>query len=78
MAKQSKANVVPMNAIPETLFGEAACRFADELGIPVATYALRGERPMTTADARTFLAKGKADGGDFSSAVWLVTSYRMM
>jgi hypothetical protein len=75
--KRTAAKMPLLNAIPETMFGEAACKFADEIGIPVSTYALRGERPMTTTGARAYLAKGKADGYDFASGVWVVTAYRI-
>lgn len=76
-AKSSKPRPIPFDAVPVTLFGEAACALADELGLPVSTYALRGERLLSTADARAYLAKGRADGRDFSSGVWLVTAYRL-
>ncbi len=66
-----------MTAIPTTLFGEAACVFADALGIDVETHSLRGGRPISTEAARTYLAKGAADGYDFSSGIWLITSYTL-
>lgn len=74
-----KARIVPVPfaAVPVTLHGEAACVLADKLGMPVSTYALRGERPMTTVDARTYLAKGAAQGMRFDSGVWLVTAYNL-
>ena len=77
MAKRTATRSIPFTAIPETLFGEAACKFADAHGFDVATHALRGERALSTADARTFLAKGKADGLDYSSAIWIITAYRL-
>lgn len=75
--KRSCTVQVPFAAVPVTLFGEAACALADDLGIPVSTYALRGERAMSTADARAYLAKGTAQGMRFDSGVWLVTAYRL-
>jgi len=66
---------VPMLAVPNTLRGEAACAFADELGTTVDTHALRGARPLSTEAARAFLASGSAQGHDFSSAIWIITSY---
>lgn len=77
MAKRTAPRKMPLTAIPETLFGEAACAFADAHGFDVATYSLKGERFMSTADARAFMAKGRADGLDYSSAIWIVLSHRL-
>lgn len=62
---------MPFAAMPVSLFGEAACAMADALGATVETYSLKGGRPMSTADARAFLAAGT--GRD--SAVWLVMAH---
>jgi hypothetical protein len=72
---QQKRHQMPLTAIPNTLYGEAACRFADEIGFDVSTHALRGERTITTSQAREFLDKGKSDGYDYSSAVWIVMCF---
>ncbi len=68
---------MPFTAVPESLFGEAACAFAEAHGFDVETYSLKGGRPMTVADARAFLAKGREQGRDFSSAIWIVLSHRL-
>lgn len=75
--KRAATRAVPLTAIPETLFGEAACQFAELHGFDVATYALRGERSMSVAEARAFMAKGRAERSDYSSAIWIITSYRL-
>lgn len=77
MSKTSRPRKMPFTAIPNTVFGESACVLADELGCDVESYSLKGGRPMTTAAAREFLAKGAEHGNNFSSAIWLVVSYSL-
>lgn len=76
MRTTRRPRLMPFSAIPETLTGEAACTFADAHGFEVETHSLKGGRAISTADARAFLAKGKADGLDFSSAIWIILSHR--
>ncbi len=75
--KKAAARKMPFTATPISLFGEAACAAADEIGVDVESYSLKGGRAMSTVDARTFLAKGTAQGSDFSSAVWLIVGYTL-
>ena len=72
-----RAPAIPIGAVPVTLWGEAACAFADELGLPVSTYALKGSREMSTADARAYLAKGREQGSNWSTGIWIVTAYNV-
>ncbi len=74
------ASRIPMMASPISLKGEAACVLADELGIDVYTVAAtrEGQRPITTAEARAFFAKGVEagyGGAAWNSQVWLTTAY---
>jgi hypothetical protein len=73
----AKRAEIPIGAVPVTLWGEAACAFADELGLPVSTYALKGSREMSTAEARAYLAKGREQGSNWSTGIWLVTAYNV-
>lgn len=67
----------PFTARPVSLFGEAACAFAEANGFDVETYSLRGGRPLTVAAARAFLATGVERGSDFSSAIWIVLAFNL-
>lgn len=68
----NKASKVPEMATPVSIHGEAACALADAIGCDVETYAVRpgGSRPISTADARAFLAKNPTSEG-WSKAIWL-------
>lgn len=73
MSKTPRARKMPFTAIPVSLFGEAACARADELGVNVDTYSLRGSRELSTADARAFMAGGEGRG----QAIWLVLAHAL-
>lgn len=71
MSKTRRPRPMPISALPVSLFGLAACDFADSIGANVETFALRGGRAISTAEARAFLAG--AAGRE--SAVWIVVAH---